>query len=111
MRPEIKKKHAEYEARRKAAEAKIHRAVDAVLRNENGRIVFMYLHNICGFAKSGIALRQGTFDEKGTAYNEVRRGVYIRLRQKATSALLAPVEEEAERQDLAPVEEDTKKGE
>lgn len=90
-----------------AKERALRAAVDEVLRTEAGRTVFKFLFSICGYDQADIpqdALRN--VDSGVLLYNTTRRSVYVKLRSKASRALLTPVEEAAEVETGA-VEEDT----
>ena len=90
-----RRKAAEAELRKRAA--RLRRGVDKILRDEDCSEVFKFLHDICGWAKSSTVIAaDGRVDAEGTAYNEARRDVYLRLRALATRSFLTPVEESAE---------------
>lgn len=106
---ERKKAQEEAGKLREAAQEKLRAAIDSVLRTEDGRTLFKFLFEVCGYNKSSlVANRQtGELSASSTAYNEARRAVYIVLRNKATRQLLTPVEEAAELEQLASTVEKT----
>ena len=93
------------EAKRRA---RLRRGIDKMLKDDDGREVLKYLHDICGWNKSGVVVTAVGIDTQATTYNECRRDIYRRLRALATRTLLTPVEEEAESQQGLAAEEDTK---
>ena len=87
--------------RAKAKEQRV--AIDTVLKSNAGQTLFAHLFEICGYNLSNTAAdrKTGDYQPLASAYNDARRSVYIDLRNRATVALLAPVElaaEEAQRQ-------------
>lgn len=92
---------AETMERRKREEARIRVAVDQILKTEAGRILFSYLFHLCGYNRSSIAVDpvSGEVQTVATQHNEAMRLVYLKLRSKASRALLAPVEDAAESTD------------
>ena len=90
-------------AARKAKDHRVRVAIDTVLKSAAGQTLFAHLFEICGYNLSNTAAdrKTGDYQPLASAYNDARRSVYIDLRNRATVALLAPVElaaEEAQRQ-------------
>lgn len=81
-------------------DAKLHEAVDTVLRTEAGRRVFAHLFHVCGYNVSSLSRKgDGEIAPIATECREAQRMVYIRLRNLASYDLLRAAEELAERPD------------
>lgn len=90
-------------AARKLKEQRVRVAIDTVLKSNAGQTLFAHLFELCGYNLSNTAAdrKTGDYQPLASAYNDARRSVYIDLRNRATVALIAPVElaaEEAQRQ-------------
>ena len=90
-------------AARKAKDHRVRVAIDTVLKSNAGQTLFAHLFELCGYNLSNTAAdrKTGDYQPLASAYNDARRSVYIDLRNRATVALVAPVElaaEEAQRQ-------------
>lgn len=83
----------------RAEDARLDKAVDAVLRTEEGRAVVGFLFRRAGYNKtvSAIDPRNAEIIPTSSAYNDGRRSLYIDLRNHASAELLHVVEAEAER--------------
>ena len=95
---------AEARVRRAKEEAKVRRAWDALLRTEDGRIVWADLFRFCGYNRSAFAVdpATGELQPLASAHNETLRSVYVELRRKVSPAVLAPVEFAAEFEGIQP---------
>lgn len=91
-------------AAREDEESKFEAHVYRALLTEEGRAIFKFLFNRCGYSKKSLALgRTGEVLNDDTLYNEARRGVYIELRGFAPLEALMKVELAAEEEHRAPV--------
>jgi hypothetical protein len=99
---------AEEAGRRK--EARLLRAFDWLLRQENGRLVWAWLFDRCGYNKPGLLrLPGGDVAALSTECVAAQREIYRELRKKVPPELLAKVEYEAEFGEVKP--EEIEKGE
>lgn len=81
----------------RAEERKLSASIDKLLTLEEGKTLFKYLHNICGWAQADVPTDNlGRVNTDALQHNATRRFVYAKLRRLATRSLLTPVEEEAE---------------
>jgi hypothetical protein len=84
-------------------DAKLHEAVDTILRTEAGRRVFAHLFHLCGYNVSSLVRQSdGEIALLSTECREAQRMVYIRLRNLASYDLLRAAEELAENPALTP---------
>lgn len=85
--------------RRKAANAKLRGQVDAVLRTEEGRALFVHLFHSCLYNQNTSSVHPQTAEvlPGASAYNDGMRAVYISLRRLADFDLLQAAEALAER--------------
>ena len=94
---------------RKRRDNELRRAVDFLLKNDQGRIFWSYLFNICGYNKPSLTRFAGNGDvaPMSTECKDAQRLIYLELRKLATPELLAKMEFQAE---FGAKEETSKKG-
>lgn len=89
------------EAARKKKAQRLRIAVDFMLKNEHGKIVWAYLFDACGYNVSSLTRKlDGDIATLSTECKEAQRLVYINLRKLASRELLVAVEDAAESQDV-----------
>ena len=78
-------------------EVRLRVAFDWLLQQENGRIVWAHIFNLCGYNKSSLAyFAAGDVAPMKTECKEAQRLIYMDLRKMVASTLLAKAEFEAE---------------
>lgn len=89
------------EARRKQRAQRLRIAVDAVLKTENGKVLWAHLFDVCGYSISSLTKKlDGDVSVLSTECKEAQRLIYINLRKLPTRELLAAAEAVAEFQDV-----------
>lgn len=99
MRDEEKPTATDAQKKRKTESAKINAAIDAVLRTEEGRTLFVLLFKLANYNQivSAIDPRNAEIIPASSAYNDGRRSLYVDLRKRAAFDLLQAAEALAER--------------
>lgn len=94
-----------------AAEDKLAKDIDEVLRTETGRALWAHLFHACGYNQSSLTLNRqtGEIAVLSTECKEAQRRIYIDLRGRASRELLAVAEQLAEAPIAAPKPEEERK--
>lgn len=61
----------------------VKRVINRLAKTQDGRVLFKYLSELCGFSVSSIVIdpNSGEINTNSTLYNEARKTVYYRIRQ------------------------------
>lgn len=81
LTPEAKKEREDARIAAKAKRLKLMRCANSIFNSEEGTFVLRYLAETCGQRKTSIVgdPRSGDILDRGTFYNEVRRGLYLEI--------------------------------